>query len=246
MKKFQQTQLALTGFLRSPANHPAPANVEKRRLDIYRDLIYNNIENFIASVFPVTRSVLSDNAWHGLVRGFIQNHYCQTPYFLQISDEFVQYLLHSRGLCAEDPPYLLELIHYEWIELALDVSTAEIPAAGVVPVNIFQARPRVSPLAVCLSYQYPVQKISKLHPQWEQEATQLLVYRNRQDKVCFMAANPLTARLLFLLQSSDQPLSEHLRRIAAELQLDDIELLKSQAILLLDNLYKDSVISHYV
>ncbi len=245
MKAFQQTQLELTGYLRAPENNLEPAHVEQRRLHIYRDLIYNNIENFIANVFPVTRAVLTDGQWHNLVRDFIRNHYCQTPYFLQISDEFVQFLLQERGLRNGDPPYLLELVHYEWIELALDVSTETLPGVGELPANMGQSRPRVSPLAVCLSYQYPVQKISKSHPQWQPEATQLIVYRNRLDKVCFIAANSLTARLLFLLQTKDCFLSDHLRTIAHELQHPDFCLFKKQAISLLESLYRDSVISHF-
>lgn len=245
MKIFQQTQLGLTRYLRSPENSPAPVDVEARRLHIYRDLIYNNIENFIANVFPVTRSILGDDAWHGLVRGFIQDHYCQTPYFLQISDEFVHYLLQERGLREDDPVYLLELVHYEWIELALDVSTEIIPAAGALPDDLENSRPQISPLAVCLAYQYPVQKISATFPDWPAEPTYLLVYRNRADEVCFKVATPLTARLLFLLQAGDQVVNEHLQLIATELNFADIGALKKQANLLLKDLYEDSVISHF-
>ncbi len=245
MKTFQQTQLALTAYLRAPEKSPAPENVETRRLHIYRDLVYNNIENFVANVFPVTRSILGDHSWHGLVREFILHHNCQTPYFVQISDEFVHYILQVRGLRGSDPAYLLELIHYEWIELALDVSTDVIPDAGVFPTDVENSRPRVSPVTVCLSYQYPVHKVSATFPHWPAEPTQLLVYRNRMDIVCFSEANPLTARLLFLLQSNDQPLNSHLQTIAAELQYSDITMLKKQAFLLLEGLYKDSAISHF-
>ena len=245
MKTFQQTQSELTRYLRAPENSPAPANVETRRLHIYRDLIYNNIENFIANVFPVTRSILDDKSWHGLVRGFIQEHSCQTPYFLQISDEFVHYMLQKRGLREGDPAYLLELVHYEWIELALDVSTEIIPDAGRLPDDLEHSRPQVSPLAVCLAYQYPVQKLSAAHPEWPIEPTCLLVYRNRFDEVCFKAATQLTVRLLFLLQTSNRTFNEHLQLIATELNHPDVSELKKQAMLLLRDLYKDSVISHF-
>lgn len=245
MKSFQQTQLELARYLRAPDVVAPPAQVETRRLHIYRDLIYNNIENFIVNVFPVTRSLLTDEQWHQLVRSFIKNHHCQTPYFLQISDEFVQYILQTRGLCGGDPPYLLELIHYEWIELALDVSVETIPAAGELPLNIEQSRPRVSPLAVCLNYRYPVHKISSAQPHWEPDETQLLVYRDRLDKVRFMAANALTARLVFLLQNSDQLLIDHLKVIAQELARPSVDALKEQAISLLENLFDYGVISHF-
>lgn len=245
MKTFQQTQLEFTRYLRSPENSPAPAGVETRRLHIYRDLIYNNIENFIANVFPVTRSILNDESWHGLIRGFIAEHYCQTPYFLQISDEFVHYLLQERGLREGDPAYLLELVHYEWIELALDVSTEIIPDAGTLPDDLDNSRPQVSPLAVCLAYQYPVQKLSATHPDWSVEPSYLLVYRNRGDEVCFKTATQLTMRLLFLLQTTDRTFNEHLQLIAVELNHPPIDELKKQAGLLLRDLYNDSVISHF-
>lgn len=245
MKTFQQTQLELTRYLRSPENSPAPANVETRRLHIYRDLVYNNIENFIANVFPVTRSILDDDSWHGLIRGFIQEHHCQTPYFLQISDEFVRYMLQRRGLREGDSAYLLELVHYEWIELALDVSTEIIPDAGTFPDDLDNSRPQVSPLTMCLAYQYPVQKVSATFPDWAAEPTYLLVYRNRADEVCFKTATHLTARLLFLLQTSDQAFNESLQLIATELNHPDVNSLKKQAALLLNDLYEDSVISHF-
>lgn len=245
MKSFQKTQLELANYLRAPEQVIAPREVETRRLHIYRDLIYNNIESFIANVFPVTRSLLTDEHWHSIVRGFVQHHYCQTPYFLQISDEFVQYVLQTRGLCAEDPPYLLELIHYEWIELALDVSTEIIPPAGDMPLSIEQSRPRVSPLAICLNYQYPVHQVSASHPEWEREVTQLVVYRDRTDSVRFMVANALTARLLFLLQENDWILMDHVQQIANELGHPSVDSLKNQAISLVENLYSNSVISHF-
>lgn len=244
MKTFQQTQLELARYVRSPEKNPAPANVELRRLHIYRDLIYNNIENFIANVFPVTRSILDDHSWHQLVRDFIQDHYCQTPYFLQISDEFVHYVVQVRGLREGDPAYLLELIHYEWVELALDVSAEIIPDAGALPDDWEHARPRVSPLVVCLAYQYPVQKVSAAFPAWPAEPTQLLVYRNRADEVCFMVANPLTARLIYLLQSADAPLNSHLDTIATELQHPQPEALSAQAIALIRELLSLGIISH--
>lgn len=245
MKSFQQTQLALARYLRAPEKHPAPDQAEERRLHIYRDLIYNNIESFIANVFPVTRSILSDLDWHSLVRSFIESHYCQTPYFLQISDEFVHYLLQERGLRPGDPPYLLELAHYEWIELALDVSTQVIPDAGLLPKNMGESRPRVSPLAICLEYQYPVQKISSVQKEWLPELTRLVVYRNREDRVCFKIASALTARLLFLLQTQDQVLNTLLQQVIAEIQPHQEDALKKQAILLLEEFYQDSVISHF-
>jgi uncharacterized protein len=246
MKSFQETQLAFAQHLRAPDLYPAPAAMDDRRMGIYRELVYNNIESFIASVFPVLRSLLSDVHWHLMVRDFIHRHRCQTPYFLEISEEFLQYLMQERGLRDGDPAFLLELAHYEWIELALDVNEASIPRASSYPLAPLLSRPRVSPLAMCLSYQYPVHKISPSHQPAASEPTQLVVYRNREDKVRFMAANAITLRLLHLLQTNTQEnLGGQLHLIAAELQHNHPEALFDEAQGLINELFKLDIISHF-
>ncbi len=246
MKSFQETQLAFAKHLRAPDRYIAPAEMEDRRMGIYRELIYNNIEIFIANVFPVIRSLLSDEQWHLIVRDFIHHHRCQTPYFLEISEEFLQYLMQERGLCEGDPAFLLELAHYEWIELALDVSEANIPPASGYPIEPLLSKPRVSPLVICLSYQYPVHKISPRHQFSVPEPTQLVVYRNREDKVRFMAANAMTLRLLYLLQTNTQVnLGDQLHLIASELQHSHPEVLFDEAQALINELFTLDIISHF-
>lgn len=246
MKSFQETQLAFARHLRAPDRYPAPAEMDDKRMGIYRELIYNNIESFIANVFPVLRSLLSDGHWHSIVRDFIHRHRCHTPYFLEISEEFLQYLLQERGLCDGDPAFLLELAHYEWIELALDVNEASIPAVSAYPEMPLLSKPRVSPLAMCLNYHYPVHKISPRHQPLAPEPTQLVVYRNREDKVRFMAANAMTLRLLYLLQTNPQAtLGDQLHLIATELQHNQPEVLFGEAQMLINKLFTLDIISHF-
>ena len=46
--EFQQLQRQLTAHLRDPGS-PPPAGIEERRLKIYRELFYNNVEGFLAN-----------------------------------------------------------------------------------------------------------------------------------------------------------------------------------------------------
>lgn len=246
MKSFQETQLAFAKHLRAPDLYPAPAAIDDRRMGIYRELVYNNIENFIANVFPVIRSIVSDDYWHSLVRDFIHQHRCQTPYFLEISEEFLQFLMQERGLREGDPAFLLELAHYEWIELALDVNEESIPAASAYPDDLLRSKPRVSPLVVCLNYQYPVHNISPSYQPAAPEPTQLVVYRNRMDKVCFMAANAVTLRLLYFLQAnSTECLEAQLATIVSELQHPNPAVLFNDSQQLIADLFALDIISHF-
>jgi hypothetical protein len=211
-------QLEFAAHIRNPDLHPAPADIEPRRMKIYRDLFYNNIQNFLASGFPIAKKVLGHEAWHRLVRTFIHRHASETPYFLEISQEFLAFLGDQPD--GDLPPYLLELCHYEWVELALSVSETELPEDGFDPTgDLLAGRPFVSPLIWCLAYRWPVHEIGPQHVPSEppEAATELIVYRQRNDDVKFMVVNPVTLRLMEHLQQ-DRTGSEALEALAGELE----------------------------
>lgn len=201
----EQVQTQFAAHLRDPDGVDGPAHIEDRRLQIYRDLFYNNIENFISNSFPVLRSLLDDDRWHGMVRDFMIRHRCHSPYFLEISQEFLLYLQQVRDPQPEDPPFMLELAHYEWVELGLDVADEELGALDCDrDGDMLSGLPVVSPLAWSLAYQFPVHRIGPGFQPTEPgtEPTYLVVYRNPADEVGFMETNAVTARLLELLQGA--------------------------------------------
>ena len=122
---FRETQLEFAAHIRNPDTHARPSDVEARRMRIYVELFYNNIEGFLASGFPVCKQVLGTERWHQLVREFVHRHGSESPYFLEISQEFLTFLAGGRADAGDLPPFLLELAHYEWVELALGVSELE-------------------------------------------------------------------------------------------------------------------------
>lgn len=204
LPKFKQAQYAFTAHIRDPRNNAAPEGVEDRRMGIYRDLLFNNVEGFIAGCFPVIRSIYNDDDWQRMARDFFANHQSKSPYFLEIAQEFLDYLQNERAPQPEDPAGLVELAHYEWVELALSVSDESIDMNGIDPNgDLLQGHPVLSPVALPLAYQFPVHRMSPEFLPTEselQQATYLAVYRNRNDDIKFMELNPVTARLLNLLQ----------------------------------------------
>lgn len=222
METLSKLENQLTSHIRNPELVSAPAGVEPRRIKIYSDLFYNNIEGFISSGFPVLRSLIDDEPWHTMVRDFMIHHQCHTPYFLEISQEFLLYLQKTRSTQAADLPFMLELAHYEWVELALDVTDIDLNEVDVQrDGDLSQGLPVVSPLTWSLVYQYPVHLIGPefVPEQTPELPTYLLVYRNRQDQVGFMHANAVTARLLELLADENVSSgSQVLQQLAKEMQ----------------------------
>ncbi|MBU1332509.1 MAG: putative DNA-binding domain-containing protein [Gammaproteobacteria bacterium] len=186
-------QRAFAARIRQPAEQPLLAGVTAERMAVYEALFFNNIEGFISGAFPVLHRLIEASRWQRLVRSFIAEHQARTPYFLQISQEFLAWLQQGYVAEAGDPPFILELAHYEWVELALDVSEAEGPQQGW------------SPLAWPLAYVWPVQRIGVDFQPTKPPAgpTCLLVWRDGQDKVRFMQLSPFAYQLAIRLQAGE-------------------------------------------
>lgn len=218
---FQDVQDVFTQHMRDPEKNPAPEGVEDRRIKIYRELVYNNIEGFMASSFPVLRKIITDEQWHKMMRDYVSNHQAHTPLFPKMPQEFIQYLEHERVGHAEDYPFLLELAYYEWIETSLSMDSREISFEGIEQEgDLFEGVPVLSPLAMPLAYQWPVHKISPdfLPETLPEQATYIAIYRDRHDEVGFMELNPVSAKLLEACLSNKQTGKEILLSIAEQLQ----------------------------
>lgn len=225
---FQRKQFAFAAHIREPDAKPPPAAIEDRRMAIYRELFFNNLHSLLGSTFPVLKKLHAPDEWRRLVRAFMAGHRAHTPYFLEIPREFLNFLekeyVHQPG----DLPFLVELAHYEWVELALSVAPDD-ESDGESPVDpdgdLLDGVPVRSALAWPFSYRYPVHRIS---PQYipaapGEQPTHLVVYRRADDEIGFMELNPVTARLLEMIGDNDRSATGRalLEKLAAELDWAD-------------------------
>lgn len=202
--RLREQQLELTRHLRDPEHVPGPAGIEDRRLGIYRELLFNNIENLLGGNFPVIRTLLGEERWRTLVRDFYRDHRSQTPLFPEIAREFLRYL---ESLPRLDPPFLGELAHYEWVELALQISEAAIGDIAHDPDgDLLEGIPALSPLAWPLAYRWPVHRLGPaFQPEAPPETPTLLLLRREADgQVRFSELSPLAHRLLERLGEAAQ------------------------------------------
>lgn len=216
---FKSKQLEFSAYVRDPFNNARPIDVNLQRMEIYRELFFNNIEGILSSNFPVLKAIFDQQSWFELCQNFCTKHSCSTPYFYEIAEEFLAYLENKHHHHA-DFPFLLELAHYEWVEMALAISTQEMtPNAEEFIADLSQQNITLSALAWPLVYQYPVHEISPdfLPKTQPQAPTFLLVYRDVFDEVNFIQISPLTFRLTQLLQENKpQPSDFWLNKIAEE------------------------------
>jgi len=105
---FQKKQLAFAAHIRDPEHVPAPVGVEDRRMAIYRELFFNNLRNLLSNMFPVLNKLHAKENWEELIRLFMQHHRADTPYFLQLPEDFLSFLQNEYEFQDNDFPCLIE------------------------------------------------------------------------------------------------------------------------------------------
>jgi len=216
-------QRAFASHIRDPAHAPAPADIEPRRMAIYSELFFNNVESLLSANFPVIRSLYGDDDWRAFVRAFYRDHRCHTPLFTDLARELSRYLETRDD--AGDPPFLAELAHYEWSELALAIDEADIADVAHDPRgDVIDGIPVVSPLARVLAYRFPVHRIRPDYRPAEPppHPTLILLARDRGEEIRFLEIDALTALLFERLQTNTTASGRAcLDALLAELGRDD-------------------------
>lgn len=243
---FKAKQLEFAAYIRDPENNPPPADVKPQRMAMYRELFFNNIDSFLSVNFPVLRTLLNDRQWLALGQDFFAKHASQSPHFSEIPEEFLDYLQNERD-SSEDFPFMLELAHYEWVEMALSIAKDTVPDKLKNPENLLDQHVRLSPLAWPLAYQYPVHKISPhFLPEAEPEvATFLVVYRNSEDEVNFIEITPITYRLLQIIQEHEggAKVADCLKQVAEETKHPNPDVIIKGGLQILRELAEKTVIT---
>lgn len=202
MTDFLTIQRDFIAHLKDPDQHAFDYGIEDRRMGIYRELFFNNIKGFLDSGFPVLSSLYSEHQWIELVRNFFVNYQCRSPFFIDISKEFVEFLSNEYRLRDSDPSFLQELAHYEWLELDVSVRKGTLPQLS--SNTEFPDEIAMSPLAELVSYQYPVHQVSEhFQPEQPSEPVFIVVYRDADDIVQFTLLNQASAYLLNQIQQHE-------------------------------------------
>ncbi|MSP27265.1 MAG: DUF2063 domain-containing protein [Methylococcales bacterium] len=242
LPNFDSKQREFTAYIRDPEHNPVPEGVQPPRMAMYRELFFNNINGFLSSNFPVLRTLLNDAQWFALAQDFFANHASQSPYFSEIPEEFLAFLEHERDN-ANDYPFMLELAHYEWVEMALAISKEELVIHDAKLT--LESRVQLSPLAWSLAYQYPVHKISPdfLPTTPPEQPTCLIVYRDAHDDVHFMEITPLTYRLLAMIEEQESMIvADCLQQLIQETQHPNPELMRTAGLQILVELAEKMIV----
>lgn len=239
--RLREQLAAMAQHVRDPAAHAGPPGIEARRLKIYSDLVYSNLDGLLAGGFPVIRKTLGDADWQALVHGFLARHHSHTPLFTELGRELIAHIE-----AEPDPrrPWLAELAHYEWAELGLQLSDVAMPAHDPAG-DLLDGVPLLSPLAWPLAYRWPVNRIGPDFQPVESpaEPTLVLLRRGPDGRIHFSALSPLLFRLLELIDANTGRSGRVLlRQLAAEAGQVDFDGFLIEALPMLQRLHAEGVL----
>lgn len=209
LPKFQRLQYLFSNHIRNPEQTPyaiekepglaeIAQEIETKRLKAYESLFFNNLNDFFSNLFPVLKSIVGETRWQEIVREYMIKHRSKTPLFHELGQEFILFLQNEFEAQSSDPDYLLELAHYEWVELALTIAEEE---GFINPLDVapdLDCVYEVSPVAYPLAYEWPVHKITADQMMQERPVaiTTLLAFRDEEDQVQFMELSPVLYELV--------------------------------------------------
>lgn len=218
--KSTQLQLELTAWLRRPHLAAQPA-MPLPRLSVYRDLLFNNVEGFLETAFPIMQSLLEEDDWRMFTQRFFAEHACASPYFRDISYEFLTWLQAHFDEFKTQWPWLLELVHFEWAELAADCAETAVPVYK--QGDITREVPVLTPALWVLAYEWPVHLFSQKPLMLEKPPlpSYLILWRSLEDHVKFLEISPTMAQLIASLQHNSDLTGLQLLAGAATIDLQN-------------------------
>lgn len=211
---------------------------------VYETLLFDNLEGFLSSCFPITRELLGVATWRRTARRFFAEQRCRSPLFRDIPGEFLAWM-EGASTAFPDHPYLYEFMHYEWLELDVSICPTDIDMTGVESASdLIAGIPSLNPTARLACYRYPVHRIG---PGFEADAADIqiycyLVFRDAEDVVRFIELNPVSARLLELLNSEELTGYAAMRRIAEELNHPQPDVIVEMGRALLEELRRSGAV----
>lgn len=229
-KNLHELSQTIRGKNKAPDDHP---------LSLYQTLIHNNLSSVVSPCFPVLRSLLKTGQWDKFINGFLQNYQAKFTSYHRVPEHFVDYLSQLDNLPY---PFIAELAHYEWLELA--VETAQLPEAPLSLIHpVADTLFTMPPSARFQLYDYPVHLIDQTHIPEKPDATALIVYRPfDQRKIEFMKINLLSYHCLHFLVNEGLTLNQYLQAVAEQQNEPITDAIKEQYCQLLASLHQQSII----
>ena len=222
--ELRDQQIAFTQCLRHPSIAEMPVGVAPERMAIYRELIRNNLLGFVESTFPVSASLLPQALWNALCNDFMASARCQSPHFMDIPAHFLEHVAQLHWPQLAEYPWLGELLHFEWMELAVDVAETDEGLTSD-PIHSNASGWHVTANVWPMAYQWPVANWSASTnlEDIEKGLQGVLFWRDQDLRTRMLTTTPLTLAVVDRLKASPWQTTSQLVAWATDAGVTDPE-----------------------
>jgi hypothetical protein len=209
----------------------ALAAVGGERLLVYRSLVHNRLMTAIREFVPRAAARRGREALRSDFATFMELQGPRSPYLRDVPGEFVAWVGERWAEDSAVPDWLSELARHELLELDVrnDPRGGEPPTGAELALDralVFDGSARLMRYAFAV-HRLPKSVDDRSGP--ERRSTDLLVFRDRRNKVRYLELTPWAGLVLAHLLVERHPLADGLRRAASSLgePLDDDKLAKA-------------------
>ncbi|HEX9081913.1 MAG TPA: putative DNA-binding domain-containing protein [Holophagaceae bacterium] len=166
------------------------------RWQLYRNLVRTALEDPLGDALPLTQALLTEaEAWEEAVAAFLASRTVQSPYYREVPTAFVAWLAESRW--GQDHwPFLLQLAHYEVLELEV-MRHPDLPPPPDLLLEPSPSRAAVLEASVRnLAYGFAVHRATPEAPEPPQACAWILCHRDPEGVFRVLELTPHVSALL--------------------------------------------------
>jgi hypothetical protein len=212
----QQYQRMLASYTRTGIETKIPGSKEEG-IARYRKMIYNVVNDSLATAYPLTKKLFTDDEWNASIQRFFSSHACQSPFLWRMPFEFLEFVKENEVELQYTYPFLNDLLLYEWVEVEvfmMEDSEISYSTKGSVISDALV----LNPSCILQYFQYPVYSKAAANITANDLAHYfLLTHRNSETNlVRFLEVAPMFARMIEFLDQKTQTIEALTKQFSYE------------------------------
>ena len=142
-------------------------SLPKSGIALYAELIHNNAQGLMDSIFPACRKLVSAEAWPNLIESYLLECPPDTYHLNSLARKFSKYLeKHAGQTECSRWRFIAELADFEWVELEVEEHPARVTQPGYTELTsqelIATLIPVVNPASACRDYKFQIHDIARM------------------------------------------------------------------------------------
>lgn len=240
--KTYTTQAKLANYCRT-GEETEITGAQAKRLPHYRRLIYNVINDTLATTYPIAFKYIEKTLIENICHEFFSRHSCAHPQVWRMPKEFFEYCKEKEIGKQHNLPYLNDLLYFEWLEAEMYMMEDKKYPAFRSSENWMKECLALNPEYELIKLDYPVHLTTPPEASTMQGTYFVLLFREQESgRIQFVNLSALYAYLIENIAQEEKTLEQILSDTLVIFGINDAELLQKEALRFINDLHKKGFI----